>query len=78
MALVAGWGLTKVCNLGNSLEIILNRFLLFLQSHEVSAILQSFDIPIVNFRTCKEKAPEHFKSKVIGDKVSSQLSFDSL
>ena len=35
-----------------------------------SDILQSFEIPVVNFNECKEKAPWGFKNNVINDKVT--------
>ena len=38
-------------------------------------MLQSLEIPIIDFNTCLDKAPLGFRDKVLGDKVSESLSF---
>ena len=43
-----------------------------------SKVLQSFDIPVVDFDWCEENAPQDFKDKVVEDKVWKFLCFLSL
>ena len=70
-ALVAGWGLKEVCSyLEMFFKISLNAFFFF-KDFNSSDTLQSFDIPVVDFKSCEENAPLDFQAKVVEDKVSN-------
>ena len=67
MALVASWGVFKVCHFKELFENLENSY--FYPKNISSEFLVSYEIPTVDFQSCRNMAPKDFKPFVIYDKV---------